>query len=378
MTENMILSIIVPIYNGAEYIDRCVMSVIREYCFGIELLLIDDGSEDDSLRKCNGWQSTYRWIRVLHHENHGVSETRNRGIQAARGKYIWFVDVDDVILQNSIASMIKIIESEEPDILLFGYKSKLARKQLNEFDTNPQEQAQYRVEKDVSDFFWGFLGKNLIHNIGNKLYLMEMLRVNNIEFNAGLSIYEDALFCVNALRSATNLSVYPCAWYCYNLEENKQSLNHGYRNNYFTGVSLLFENIAKLLGKKDKRYYETYTNALLGVFANEFRNKGYSYKEFQEYVQRILSEDQVKEALVWINSEEISDKKWKLILANKYYKCYLVFKIGNIKKTLLNLDAVNNLFDMAYCLYKWFRLFCQQIEKNFFCIKRDKGEEHGD
>ncbi len=352
MTENTILSIIIPVYNGENYIDRCVSAIIREYCPKVELLLVDDGSEDSSLKKCNSWHSAYKWIRVLHHENHGVSYTRNKGMREARGKYIWFVDVDDIILQDSIKLIVKIVENEEPDILLFGYRSKLARKQLNNFDTNPSKQGRYLIEKDISDLFWELLGKNLIHNIGNKVYSAEILQRNNVKFDEGLAIYEDALFCVNAMKNAKSLSIYSCAWYCYNLEENSQSLNHIYRKNYFIGVSFLYENIAQLLKTRDKQYYTRFLGSVINVIENEFRQKGYRYFEFREFVLHILTERNVREALEQINLGIELDKRLQLLLNKKYCKCYFLFKYEYKKKKIFESKIVGDIFDLVYYVYK--------------------------
>ena len=105
--KDIVVSIIIPIYNGSRYLDRCIKAIMQEYQEGIEILLVDDGSVDDSLDKCVWWSTKFKCINVFHHDNHGVSYTRNRGIKESHGRYIWFVDVDDVILADSIKSILK-------------------------------------------------------------------------------------------------------------------------------------------------------------------------------------------------------------------------------------------------------------------------------
>ena len=89
----MKLSIVIPIYNAEKYIEECLASILPEMDDEIELLLIDDGSTDSSYNVIQRYEKSN--IRILHHENHGVSYTRNRGIAEAAGTYIMFVDADD-------------------------------------------------------------------------------------------------------------------------------------------------------------------------------------------------------------------------------------------------------------------------------------------
>lgn len=351
MTENVILSIVIPIYNGEKYLDRCVKAIVEEHRPEVELLLLDDGSQDDSWNCCKRWRSVYQWIRVFHHTNHGVSYTRNRGIQEAKGKYIWFVDVDDVIISGGITSVIENIHKERADIILFGYKSKLARKQLNEFDTNPPIQGQFIIREDIEGIFWELFCRNLIHNIGNKVYLREMLVRGQILFDERLAIYEDAMFCVKALQASESLSVYAQTWYCYNLEENMQSLNHIYRTNYFIGVLMLYENISGLLGKTDTVFYRKFLSSALDVIGNEFRRKGFCYADFKRFAQKVLSNDKVRYALEQVDEETLA-KRWKRMRDGKYYGCFILFKAEYVKGRVMGSTMTGNLFDSVYCIYK--------------------------
>ena len=94
----MKLSIVIPVYNAERYIEECLASILPEMNEGMELLLIDDGSTDSSYQLIQKYKSEN--IRVFHHENQGVSYTRNVGIMEARGDYIQFVDADDRLSQG--------------------------------------------------------------------------------------------------------------------------------------------------------------------------------------------------------------------------------------------------------------------------------------
>ena len=94
---NGLISVIVPVYNTKDYLDRCVQSIINQTYHNIEIILVDDGSTDDSGKKCDSWASKDNRIHVIHQKNAGVSAARNAGIEFAHGEYIGFVDSDDVL-----------------------------------------------------------------------------------------------------------------------------------------------------------------------------------------------------------------------------------------------------------------------------------------
>ena len=95
-----LLSIIVPVYNVQDYLEECCNSIINQKYLNIEILLIDDGSTDNSGEICDYFGEKYSNIRVFHRENEGLAATRNFGIAQAQGQYLGFVDSDDWIYEN--------------------------------------------------------------------------------------------------------------------------------------------------------------------------------------------------------------------------------------------------------------------------------------
>ena len=99
---NLIISVVVPIYNVERYLNRCIDSLLEQTLKEFEILLIDDGSTDSSGTICDDYASKYKNIRVIHKENTGVSDTRNVGIANAKGDYIFFLDSDDYIIPDCL------------------------------------------------------------------------------------------------------------------------------------------------------------------------------------------------------------------------------------------------------------------------------------
>ncbi|WP_147589600.1 glycosyltransferase [Clostridium paraputrificum] len=122
MNSEIKLSIIVPVYNVVTYIDECLNSIIKSYKSGIEVILVDDGSNDGSENKCDFYADKYEYIKVIHQENGGLSVARNVGIENSIGKYIWFVDSDDYISETSINDIYIAIDKNK-DLIIGEYES---------------------------------------------------------------------------------------------------------------------------------------------------------------------------------------------------------------------------------------------------------------
>lgn len=98
MNNKQLLSVIIPVYNVEKYLDRCIRSVIRQSYENLEIILVDDGSTDNSPNLCDEWIKRDERIRVIHKINGGLSDARNAGLEVARGELITFVDSDDYIM----------------------------------------------------------------------------------------------------------------------------------------------------------------------------------------------------------------------------------------------------------------------------------------
>ena len=113
-------SIIIPVYNTAQFLDRCMNSLISQTFTDFEILLIDDGSTDSSFEICKKWEKKDKRIRVFHQENKGASSARNIGLKNSRGTYIQLVDSDDELLNNCLETIFSLIQLyKEPDIIEF-------------------------------------------------------------------------------------------------------------------------------------------------------------------------------------------------------------------------------------------------------------------
>ena len=108
-TGEIMISVIVPVFNAEEYIENCILSILHQTYPYFELILIDDGSTDHSMNICQKYENEDSRIKVLHQSNQGVSSARNVGILAARGDYITFVDADDTLEREALEKALDFI-----------------------------------------------------------------------------------------------------------------------------------------------------------------------------------------------------------------------------------------------------------------------------
>lgn len=117
-----LISVVVPVYNVENYLERCVNSIIKQTYKKLDIILVNDGSTDNSGKICDKYKKKYpSLVKVIHQENRGLSEARNAGLEIARGKYITFIDSDDWISSNMINTMYKNIKMSKADISVVGF-----------------------------------------------------------------------------------------------------------------------------------------------------------------------------------------------------------------------------------------------------------------
>lgn len=184
------ISIIVPVYNSEKYIKRCIMSVLDQNPVHCQLVLIDDGSSDNSLKIMQQFAVQYEFIKLIHQENQGVSGARNTGIKAATGEWVYFLDSDDEMVPGSLN---KIIEFTEQDVqwILFNYYKKIEgedKKIKNSISANNME---YHLGKEE---FPRLLNEQIFMLQCGKVFRRDIIENNNIHFQDKVVYGEDIRF----------------------------------------------------------------------------------------------------------------------------------------------------------------------------------------
>ncbi len=208
--DNAMISVIVPVYNVEKYLPRCIDSILAQTFTDFELLLIDDGSEDNSGNICDEYAKTDDRIRVYHKNNGGVSSARNKGIESSNGKYLLFVDSDDYISNDYLSSFFRE-KIQEKTIIVQGCT--VHRNNLVTF---------YKIPHQVfsKDKFAIAVSKNELFKHGSpygKLFISSIIKNNNIKFDEHIHNYEDLLFFLEYIKNINSIVFIPDVGYHYNV-----------------------------------------------------------------------------------------------------------------------------------------------------------------
>ena len=214
---NALVSIIVPIYNAALFLDQCIQSVISQSYKNWELLLMDDGSIDDSAKICDKYALLDSRVRCIHKKNTGVSDTRNKGLDLATGKYIMFLDSDDYWNTNEILlHLVTLAEGNNVDIVRAEYKEVT----VNGADLKVPEYPEKMCFENQIISSMDFLEHIVAHEFFLVLSLIKADCIRKLRFNTHRIFLEDAEFYLRMLQKPLKCMYLPLIFYSYRKHEN--------------------------------------------------------------------------------------------------------------------------------------------------------------
>lgn len=223
--ENNKVSIIVPIYNTEKYLKRCIESIINQTYSNLEVILVNDGSTDDSIKICKEYAKKDSRIILVNKENGGLSDARNKGLDLATGEYISFVDGDDFIHISMIEELIKVSEAENADIVHCDYE--VVDEQGNILGINNKTYAEDK-KLNAEEAIAGHIIEYKIKVVAwNKLYKKELFK--ELRFKKGY-IYEDEflfpqIISLSKKNIYLNKKLYFYVSCCGSITKSKMNLN---------------------------------------------------------------------------------------------------------------------------------------------------------
>lgn len=282
MKNNVLLSIVIPVYNRADSIMKLLSTILLQEDKECELIVVDDGSTDNSYNICSNVSEKFSMpVKVLTKKNGGASSARNEGIKEAEGKYICFVDSDDMIADSYVASIKKLC-NKDFDIYEFDYKCGDSTRGYIDGKTDLPYGEISLLE------YYKHIFSQRSNMPWNKVYRTEIIKENNIFFDTSLVVAEDICFTLAFLESCKSCFISDDSLYYYFL--NPEGLCGCGNLVYLENNNELFLRMKKLINVKklSSEYYQIAVNSTVNAFfrnVGELADRGYKAGNIMETVK---------------------------------------------------------------------------------------------
>lgn len=205
MVDYGLISVIIPVYNVEQYLRECIDSVLKQTYKNFEVILIDDGSTDKSGEICDEYVAKDRRVSVTHKENGGLSVARNTGYSLAKGEYIYFLDSDDWILQETLEELIVTAKNENADFVFCDSASFIDGEENTKIEQRYIRKHSYKTDVGQKVFAQLQVNKEYHSAVPLMLFKTKFLKEKNISFLQGI-LYEDILYTYEVFNKASRVA----------------------------------------------------------------------------------------------------------------------------------------------------------------------------
>ena len=212
--KEVLLSIIIPVYNKEKYLGRCLESISKQNSNEVEIIIVDDGSTDDSKKIANNFCKINSNYFLIEQSNNGVSSARNNGLKHINGKYVTFVDSDDDVTSTYISDILNVLKNEDVELLCFdlnkvvnGSYRIMLHLRNDDLTLNPTEGFIKFLDRSIYNVIEGY--------VCSKVFKTEVIKRNDINFDVRKRIGEDIVFCSEYCFHITMIRLFGKALYNY-------------------------------------------------------------------------------------------------------------------------------------------------------------------
>lgn len=334
-----LISIIIPVYNSEKYIGNCLESILKQTYKNIEIIIIDDGSTDDSAKICDAFSRKDNRIKVYHISNSGVAIARNIGLEKSKGKFIAFSDSDDLYEIDFLEKAITLIEEADYFSGAFLTFSQTNKENLIDYLADTGKEEIILVEKYLKKMLDYQAGAYWGANWG-KLYYKDIIYKNNIQFESKVQFAEDFRFNLEYLKYVEKVAISHFPVYKYRVDTT-ESLSKKRRNSkvywkeymeLFKRYKILFEQ-KNLFFKYDLKIYEFFIRAGIivlrdGIYSGDLNIKG--AKILAEEIEKDFEKYNVMNYISKLNKAE--KKNLKILRKNKIFLIGMVYVKKYLRK----------------------------------------------
>lgn len=318
-----LVSVIIPVYNSEKYLKRCLDSVLGQTYVEIEIVIIDDGSTDQSRVICDDYARQNQRIKVIHIPNGGVSNARNTGVRISKGSYICFIDSDDYIPSDYVKTLYMDLKSTQSDLSICGMDIEKESQVNNQDVGNREILLDSRYSKEFLDLNKTFL----LYGPCNKIYKSCVIKDKGIFFDTSTSYGEDLIFNFLYLNHVKKIS-YTSATKYYYIKDNAASLSAVFRKDAIENEKRINKVIYDFLDERNMLLPEAeifLRERMLDVSYNQalFWASGRGKNGYRE-ISKMLGDETVQQALKCKKAEDYSSKIiW--LMKRKYVFLFMLY-----------------------------------------------------
>lgn len=322
---------ILPVFNVGKYLERCIKSIINQSLKDIQIILVNDGSTDNSLLICENYAKIDNRIKVINKPNGGVSSARNAGIEIAEGEYVGFVDPDDWIEADMYQSMYDQITKNKADVCMCNY-IKVSEDGNIEIPLTMQEDVLKRdlIIKDIILEMISFSNINsksesLMGNVWRLLIRRKLINMYSIKFSPDIPFMEDLLYCISLFSKCNRVCINRGFFYHYCIHSESASII--YRQNLSELQISVLNEIERILKQENiyivakERLIMRYINMFISSIVNETNKE--NKKNFKEKIMKInkmLKDEKLSESINEVNTEGYTLRK-KIVMFSIKHRC---------------------------------------------------------
>ena len=291
------ISVIVPVYNVEKYLNRCIDSILNQSYSDFELILVDDGSPDNSGKICDEYAQMDERVRVIHKENGGVSLARNAGIDNARGEYITFIDSDDSIKGNFLESA--IAHMDNVDLYVSGLEMiTINNGEITKKDDYTIEEAKRLSITELYENVNKTFPQICICGPTCKIYKANIIKDKGISFEKGISLGEDTLFNLSYCEHIEKVYFDKGIYYTY-YRENENSLFSKYHKDIYEIHIRVYDKWRELIAKigvnqeAKESFEQTYVSLMIGCIHHVYKHTR-DKNARKEIIANVISNEYVK------------------------------------------------------------------------------------
>lgn len=322
-----LVSIIVPVYNVEQYLDKCIESIVTQSYINLEIILVDDGSKDKSGEICDIWAKKDRRIKVIHKKNGGLSDARNKGLDIVTGDIISFVDSDDYVSEYFYEKLINIMEQTNSDIVECEFKKFNENEIVDYTNKDTIEFISFNTEDAIKNLI---LNCRLSTTVWNKIYKTNVIK--RLKFRVGKT-NEDDFYTYLAFNNAKKITKVQDELYYY-LQRPESIMGKVYKLNRLDEIEAKYERL---------KYIErNYKNLVLIAKQDTILGSLYAYQRLLKDGEKSDIEKGKKILNEYINKVSFTQRDY----SNLSFKNKIWIKLGKISLELT--CRIRNLLEIGF------------------------------